>query len=195
MSDKALAGYRILIIEDDVHIAHPIQRALTGAGAECLWAGDAVGGLSEFKVCDPHLVILSLTVPGMHGYDVCRVIREVSRVPVILMTPNDAREAQVQGFKCGADDCVIKPLDLLLLVARVEAHIRRVYFYDLPAGAAELQEAPEPLDSNSQLPAGWVGCAACDYSGPRAKFEKLTAQGTPYLVCPYCGENKRITQG
>ena len=193
MVGQSLAGYRILIIEDDVQAAHQIQRALQTSGAACQWAGDAIGGLTDFKVEEPHLVLLSLNAPGMHGYDVCRVMREVSYAPIFLLMNHVSREAEIQGLKAGADGVLTKPLDSVLLCARIEAQLRRVYQYDAPPAEEEiLQETTEPIESQNELAPGWVGCQTCDYEGPKARFERLTSTGTPYLTCPFCGETKNL---
>lgn len=122
--------YRILIIEDDTNIARLIRFNLIQRGLECRFAADGVTGVKEFQATAPDLVLVDLMLPLMDGHDVCQKIRETSTVPIILMTAANSEDAEMQTFKAGADDYISKPFDINLLMARITAHLRRVYHYD-----------------------------------------------------------------
>jgi len=124
--------FRILVIEDDPAVARLILVNLAKAGLDCRYAPDGVAGLVAFQETKPHLVLLDIMMPGMNGRDVCARIRETSTVPIIMLTAVTGDENQVQGFKIGADDYVTKPFTPQALIARVVAHLRRAYRYDMP---------------------------------------------------------------
>jgi DNA-binding response OmpR family regulator len=123
-------SYRVLVIEDDPHIARLILVNLNRAGLEGRCALEGAAGLEAFRDHPPHLVLLDLMMPVMDGFQVCEKIRAKSSVPIIIMTARLEPIHQMRGFRLGADDYVLKPFDPQLLVARVIAHLRRVYRYD-----------------------------------------------------------------
>jgi DNA-binding response OmpR family regulator len=120
----------ILLIEEDLTVAEIVRNALQGAGQEVDWQRSSTAGLERFRKSNHHLVLLDIQLHGMNGRDLCCQIRELSAVPIIIITALDGAEDQVLGFKIGADDYLIKPLDARHLVLRVVATLRRVYRYD-----------------------------------------------------------------
>lgn len=187
--------FRILVVEDDAHIARLILLNLAKANMECLHAPDGAAGLARFKEAEPHLVITDIMMPNMNGMDMTAAIREISPVPIIMMTAADSEDREMQGFKSGADDYVPKPFNPKLLMARVLANLRRVYRYDTTAAAAggtnpsviatSEPEAPVPTVSRSD----WITCDSCGFIGPRAKFQTTDKQGKSSLVCPVCKQS------
>jgi len=173
--------FRVLVIEDDAEVARLILLNLARAGLDCRYAPDGPTGLAAFKEAEPHLVLLDLMLPGFDGRAVCMQIREKSTVPVIIMTALAGEEPQLQCFKLGADDFVSKPFNPKLLVARVVAHLRRVYSYDVEIEG----EASAPLPK-SDVPPGFARCEACGYSGPQLSFELVDGQGHRSMACPRC---------
>ncbi len=122
---------RILVIDDDVNICDLIRLYLEKEGYEVktIYSGEkAVSGFSEFA---PDLVILDLMLPGMDGLDVCRQIRKISSIPVIMLTAKGETFDKVLGLELGADDYVVKPFEPKELVARIKAVLRR---YDSRTG-------------------------------------------------------------
>ncbi|MBV9470146.1 MAG: response regulator [Abitibacteriaceae bacterium] len=124
------ARYRILIIEDDPGLANIIRLCLGASGFECCCAFDATTGLATFHQMDPHLVLLDLVLPDLSGREICRRIRHISNVPIIMMTQLSHVQDQLQGFKLGADEYVTKPFAPELMLARVQALLRRTYNYN-----------------------------------------------------------------
>ena len=94
-------------------------------GFEVVLAGDGAEGLRKLYEVQPDLVILDLILPQMDGWAVCRRIREMSTVPIIIMTSRRSDEEKVKGLRLGADDYVVKPFNPQELIARVSAVLRR----------------------------------------------------------------------
>lgn len=184
--------FRVLILEDDPYIARLVASNLEKVNLECRIATDGIEGMAMFKQYSPHLVLTDIMMPGMDGRSVCQVIREISMVPVILMTAVDTSEAELEAFKAGADDYIPKPFDPKLLVARVVANLRRVYRYD--AEAYQKTQIITPVEGN-EPPAFVATCRTCGYKGPRDKFKKEDAKGQRFLACPQCGETANIDVG
>jgi len=114
---------RILIVEDDKSINELIAKNLKLVGHEFLQAFDGVEAvkLAEEKQFD--LILLDVMLPGMDGFD---VIKQISGTPVIFITAKDGLSHRLQGLSLGADDYIVKPFEMLELLARVEAVLRRV---------------------------------------------------------------------
>lgn len=187
----AAEKYRILVVEDDPQIADLALANLNIAGLECRHAADGIQGLIEFKEFDPHIVLTDLMLPGMDGRTLCAEIRQVSLVPIILMTSADTSDAEAQAFEAGADDYIPKPFDPRLLVLRVSAHLRRVYQYDLQAAQAmnQVDSTSAPIEDaadGASLQPGWTVCEGCGYRGPTTQFRKENQYGQRYMMCPNC---------
>ena len=150
--------FRILVVEDDANIARLILMNLAKANMECFHAPDGSAGLARFKAEEPHLVITDIMMPGMNGMELCAAIRQLSPVPIIMMTAADSEENEMTGFKSGADDYVPKPFNPKLLMARVLANLRRVYRYD--ATAAPAGEASPGAKVSGVVPPGIAANAA-----------------------------------
>lgn len=118
---------RILIVEDDPHIAEGLKLNLKFQGHEAAIAGNGTEGLRMWKTWNPDLIVLDIMLPGMDGYQVCRRLREDVRsdVPILMLTARDALEDRLTGLGAGADDYLVKPFALSELVARIEAILRR----------------------------------------------------------------------
>jgi len=116
---------KILIVDDDVHIAELISLYLNKEGYETREAYSGKKAIEEFSVFSPHLVILDIMLPEMDGYQVCREIRQISSVPIIMLTAKGEVFDKVLGLELGADDYMVKPFDSKELIARVKAVLRR----------------------------------------------------------------------
>lgn len=119
------AKQRILIVDDDNDIAELISLYLTKECFEIAIANDGEEAISKFQSFSPDLVILDLMLPGKDGYQICREIRNLSDVPIIMLSAKTETFDKVLGLELGADDYVIKPFDAKELVARVHAQLRR----------------------------------------------------------------------
>jgi two-component system, OmpR family, KDP operon response regulator KdpE len=115
----------ILVVDDDPEICQFLHLVLTQEGANVTTAGDGKQALRAFYAGRPDLVILDIMMPEMDGYETCRRLRDLSDVPIIMLTALGQADAIVKGLGCGADDYVTKPFELAVLRARIEALLRR----------------------------------------------------------------------
>jgi two-component system response regulator RegX3 len=116
---------RILVVEDEESLADTVRYNLEREGYMVAVAADGRKALERFRSEGPSLVILDLMLPEMSGLDVCRQIRQISNVPIIMVTAKDSEADKVSGLELGADDYVTKPFSVRELVSRVRAHLRR----------------------------------------------------------------------
>lgn len=119
--------YRILIVEDDPGIASAIaaQAAMWNLDTACV--RDFRNVMSEFGGYDPHLVLMDITLPFYNGYHWCGEIRKVSKVPVIFISSASDNMNIVMAVNMGADDFIAKPFDQSVLMAKIQAMLRRTY--------------------------------------------------------------------
>jgi DNA-binding response OmpR family regulator len=115
----------VLIIEDETDIARAVRVVLEAGGLDVLTAADGRAGLRAFHASRPGLVVLDIGLPVMDGWVVLDRIRDLSEVPVLLLTSRDREGEKVRGLRAGADDYVTKPFSNAELLARVEALLRR----------------------------------------------------------------------
>jgi two-component system, OmpR family, response regulator MtrA len=116
---------RILLVEDDPSIREITAIGLRNAGFEVDAAADGQAGLDRFRAAPYDLILLDVMLPRLDGLEVCRAIRRVSTVPVVMLTARADTIDVVVGLEAGADDYVKKPFEVPELVARVRAAIRR----------------------------------------------------------------------
>ena len=123
---------RVLLVEDDPTIRETATLVLERHGFEVQAAADGVAGLAEFERAEPDIALLDVMLPGLDGVSVCRRIREVSTVPVVMLTARSDPLDIVAGLEAGADDYVTKPFDGPVLAARLRAVLRRAARADEP---------------------------------------------------------------
>jgi DNA-binding response OmpR family regulator len=119
-------GKRILIVEDDAALATVLQDNLVIDGFEVKWVDNGDEAVQACRTFLPELVLLDVTLPGRSGFDVCRVLRQGGRTPVIILSVRSQKADRVKGLELGADDYVTKPFYIEELVARIHAVLRRV---------------------------------------------------------------------
>lgn len=127
---------RILIVEDEPAIQKILSEPLAAAGYHVAAASDGLEGIRTFRAGAFDLVLLDILLPKIDGYAVCEMIRQESKVPIILLTALDAEDDQIKGFNLLADDYITKPFSVRLVLKRVEALLRRT--------AAEQPAAEQP---------------------------------------------------
>jgi two-component system response regulator RegX3 len=115
----------ILVVEDEDSFSDPLSYLLRQEGFDVTVAATGTDGLASFQRAGADLVLLDVMLPGMSGWEVCRELRKVSTVPVIMLTARDDEVDKVVGLELGADDYVTKPFSARELVARVRAVLRR----------------------------------------------------------------------
>jgi two-component system KDP operon response regulator KdpE len=118
---------KVLVIDDDARIREALEVGvqLQWQDAQVITAADGEAGLNCFFDEDPDVVLLDVTMPRMNGYEVLRAIRQVSDVPLIMLTARGDDVDQVRGLELGADDYVSKPFSHLALMARIKSALRR----------------------------------------------------------------------
>lgn len=118
---------KILIIEDDQQERHLIKRALMDAGYETATVSDGPDALRHLqRYCLPHLIMLDLGLPTMHGFDVAERIKHMGDVPIVILTANDDDDMMVRGISQYAEDYIIKPVKPAVLGARVRRILSRI---------------------------------------------------------------------
>lgn len=121
-----MANNQLILISDDQRIIHETLEAyLANEGYECISAYDGEEAISLFNSRKPDLIILDIMMPRKNGMDVCREIRQVSHVPIIMLTAKSEEIDRVLGLELGADDYIVKPFSAREVVARVKAVLRR----------------------------------------------------------------------
>ena len=149
-------GRNILVVEDDRNISELIQMYLVKEGFDVRIAGDGGRAIEEFQKEAPDLILLDIMLPVLDGWAVCAKIRETSKVPIIMLTAKSDERDEALGFELGVDDYVSKPFSPKILVARVEALLRRSGAFGsgdiLTAGAIEIDKAAHQVKiDNSQV--------------------------------------------
>lgn len=119
-------GQRILVVDDDPSIAEMLGIVLRGEGYETSFCSDGSLAMAAFRDSQPDLVLLDLMLPGSDGIDICREIRKISGVPIVMLTARSDSHDIVTGLESGADDYIVKPAQPTELVARVRARLRKV---------------------------------------------------------------------
>ncbi|MET9454477.1 response regulator transcription factor [Streptomyces canus] len=150
-------GLRVLLIEDDETIAEPLAEGLGHFG---LTVDHVTTGSEGLRGPYGDVVLLDLGLPDMDGIDVCRGIREVSDVPIVILSARGEEADRVLGLELGADDYLAKPFSVRELVARVRAvtrRTRRTQETDVPPAAAAPAPEPGPLAVDRRTRQVWVG--------------------------------------
>ncbi len=140
--------YRILIVEDDRGIAGAIARQAARWGLEARCVCDFSGVMAEFAAFDPQLVLLDIGLPFYNGYYWCEKIRAVSKVPIIFISSASDNMNIVMAMNMGGDDFIAKPFDQAVLMAKIQALLRRTY--DFGGSAPILEHRGAVLNTGDQ---------------------------------------------
>ncbi len=127
MGDGIQKMYRILIVEDDFRIADAIKDKMKMWDLDLHIVEDFRTVLNDFKFYNPHIVLLDISLPFFDGYHWCGEIRKISKVPIIFISSASDNMNIVMAMNMGADDFIAKPFDMNVLVAKVQAMLRRAY--------------------------------------------------------------------
>ena len=119
--------YRMLIVEDDKGIADAIKIQAEMWDLRVLCVDNFRNVMSEFATLDPHIVLLDISLPFFNGYHWCTEIRKVSKVPIIFISSASDNMNMVMAMNMGADDFIAKPFDQSVLMAKIQAMLRRTY--------------------------------------------------------------------
>src|SRR5687768_3351961 len=116
---------KILVVDDEAQIIRVMRRILSAHQYEIRTANNGEAGLAAFELWSPDLVITDLQMPNVNGLELCRRLREISEVPIIVLSVRNEEETIVEALDAGADDYVTKPFGTNELLARVRAGLRR----------------------------------------------------------------------
>lgn len=119
--------YRILIIEDDFSMADAMKKQIESWGHEVQLVTDFQNVISTFAACDPHMVLVDIMLPFFNGYHWCSEIRKISNVPVVFISSASDNMNIVMAMNMGGDDFIPKPVDLNVMMAKIQAVLRRTY--------------------------------------------------------------------
>jgi two-component system response regulator RegX3 len=137
---------RILVVEDEESLADSVRYNLEREGYSVTVAADGRRAIERFRIDEPNLIVLDLMLPELSGLDVCRMIRQESDVPIIMVTAKDSEADKVTGLELGADDYVTKPFSVRELVSRVRAHLRRARMSSPGSPDEALEGGPVQMD-------------------------------------------------
>jgi len=117
---------RVLVVEDDLTLLETLEYNLAGEGYQVLTAADGLAALEVARQKQPDLIVLDLMLPGLDGFEVCRILRRETNVPILMLTARTDEVDRVVGLELGADDYLTKPFSMREFLARVKALLRRV---------------------------------------------------------------------
>ena len=146
--------YRVFIVEDDPIIARTVRQGLLQWGYDVRCAEDFSRVTQEFAAFDPQLVLLDVSLPFFNGYHWCGEIRRLSKVPVMFLSSAADNLNIVMAMNMGGDDFIPKPFDLQVLVAKVQALLRRTYDFSAPAHLIACGDGSLNLESGQLTYAG-----------------------------------------
>ena len=138
---------KILIVEDEFDILKLIEFNIKKEGFDVIAVSDGESAIKEVRSNKPDLILLDLMLPGISGLDVCHLIQkdtELSQIPILMLTAKGEESDIVRGLEAGADDYVVKPFSIKVLLARIKALLRRDISQD-----ADKQKAPLVFDGLS----------------------------------------------
>jgi DNA-binding response OmpR family regulator len=127
MEEISTAG-PILVVEDDPSTIILVKEVLEKEGFNIISTMDGMEAISHATQYQPILVVLDVWLPKMDGFEICRLLRQQSQVPILMLTGRRREDDKLQGLSCGADDYLIKPFSPKELVARVKLLLRRTAF-------------------------------------------------------------------
>ncbi|MDD4170335.1 MAG: response regulator transcription factor [Desulfotomaculaceae bacterium] len=124
---QQLKGIKVLLVDDEPSILQFLELGLQNEGFEVQTAMEGMTAINIAKEFHPHVVVLDVMMPGMDGFEVCRMLRKTENVAVIMLTARDEVEDRVKGLTIGADDYMVKPFSFEELLARIHARIRNQF--------------------------------------------------------------------
>lgn len=146
---------KILLVDDEPHILQFLELGLTNEGFEVKTAADGMSAVTLAQEYLPHVVILDVMMPGMDGYEVCRMLKKSgTQVAIIMLTAKDEVDDRVKGLTLGADDYVIKPFSFDELLARIQARLRNQFpnlFGEVVYGGFKLDDRRKEIIYNGQV--------------------------------------------
>ena len=169
--------HKILIIEDDEIIAKSIEKELSNWGFISKCITDFQNIIPQFVEFDPQLILLDITLPFFNGYHWCSEIRKLSKVPIVFISSASDNMNIVMAMNMGGDDFISKPFDLHVLIAKIQAILRRTYDFSTSSNLLEHRGAILNINDNS-----------ISYNGEKVELTK-----NEYKILQTLLENKNKT--
>lgn len=153
--------YKIMIIEDDSALAAEMKKQIESWGNEVSCAKDFQNIIPAFTEYDPHMVLMDITLPFYNGYHWCSEIRRISNIPIVFISSASDNMNIVMAMNMGGDDFIAKPVDLSVMMAKIQAVLRRTY--DMGGKIPVLEHKGAVLN---------LGDASLNYNGERIELTK-----------------------
>lgn len=148
------AKQRILVVDDEPQLTRVLRRSLTAKGYDVRVAGDGEFALQTFRDWPAALVVTDLAMPNMSGLELCRRLRAISDVPIIVLSVRGEEATKVEALDAGADDYITKPFGMDELLARIRATLRRKPAADSQSQTLEVADFRIDLEAHTATQAG-----------------------------------------
>ena len=184
---------KLLVVEDEPTLLETLKYNLVRQGYEVVTAADGTQALPTARAERPDLVILDVMLPGLDGFEICRVLRQEMSLPILMLTARDEEVDKIVGLEVGADDYLTKPFSMRELLARVKAQLRRVRILREEFEAS----GREPADSESSVSVFTFGELVIDESRREVQRggEVLALKPKEFDLLTFLARNRGIALG
>ena len=165
---------KIMVVEDEVSLQETLAYNLERQGYEVICVGNGLEALDQARQSHPDVIILDIMLPGLDGFEVCRILRQEMNTPVLMLTARDDEIDRVVGLEVGADDYMTKPFSMRELIARVKAMLRRVRLI-----RQEMETRSTAANDNAVQPNLVMDNLTIDFSRREARLNNLPIQLKP----------------
>ena len=165
-----MGDYSVLVVEDDQTLLGVLRYNLSKASYSVVTASDGMNALEVARGARPDLIILDVMLPGLDGFEVCRILRKETDAPILMLTAKTDEIDRVVGLEIGADDYVTKPFSMRELLARVRAMLRR---------SEMATRKPEPASGETGPPPIMAGDVVVDIARHRVSVGRSTVELSP----------------
>lgn len=145
---------KVLLVDDETSILEFLELGLQNEGFQILKAEDGISAVNIAKAEHPHIAIVDIMMPGMNGFEVCKMLKTIGDLAVIMLTAKDEVDDKVKGLTVGADDYMVKPFSFEELLARIHARIRNQFPHlltELNIGPFQINDARKEIKFDSEL--------------------------------------------
>jgi len=184
---------KLLIVEDEPTLLETLKYNLVRQGYEVVTAADGLQALPTARAERPDLVILDVMLPGLDGFEICRILRQEMSLPILMLTAKDEEVDKIVGLEVGADDYLTKPFSMRELLARVKAQLRRVRILREEFEAS----GREPADGESSMSVFTFGELVIDESRREVQRggEVLALKPKEFDLLAFLARNRGIALG
>jgi DNA-binding response OmpR family regulator len=175
-------AYRVLIVEDDDTLRDTLEYNLVNQGYEVFTAEDGYQALKAARANQPDLLLLDVMLPGLDGFEVCRILRKEMSVPILMLTARTEEVDKIVGLEVGADDYLTKPFSMRELLARVKALLRRVEL--IREDIAAQQDGDSTGEGTARLGSSPVQPLVFDDLAIDESRREVRIAGTPVRIKP-----------